>query len=87
MEVSALQKARYAYTPKLPACLSREITRIGVELGSPTESIADQGKLKALFKNSYGKPLASFVQGNNDKIGRVLAVGVILSGGQAPGGA
>ncbi|GHV90594.1 pyrophosphate--fructose 6-phosphate 1-phosphotransferase [Spirochaetia bacterium] len=86
MEVSALQKARYAYTPKLPACLSREITRIGLELGSPTESIADQGKLKALFKNSYGKPLASFVQGNNDKIGRVLAVGVILSGGQAPGG-
>ncbi|GHT69446.1 pyrophosphate--fructose 6-phosphate 1-phosphotransferase [Spirochaetia bacterium] len=86
MEISALQKARYAYTPKLPASLSREIAGIGVELGAPTESLADQKNLRELFKNTYGKPLATFVQGKNDKIGRKLAVGVILSGGQAPGG-
>ncbi|GHU15467.1 pyrophosphate--fructose 6-phosphate 1-phosphotransferase [Spirochaetia bacterium] len=86
MEVSALQKARYAYKPKLPASLSREIAGISVELGSPTESLADQGELRSLFKNTYGKPLATFVQGKNDRIGRKLAVGVILSGGQAPGG-
>ncbi|GHV04721.1 pyrophosphate--fructose 6-phosphate 1-phosphotransferase [Spirochaetia bacterium] len=86
MEVSALQKARYAYKPKLPASLSREIAGISVELGSPTESLADQGELRSLFKNTYGKPLATFVQGKNDKIGCKLAVGVILSGGQAPGG-
>ncbi|GHV61762.1 pyrophosphate--fructose 6-phosphate 1-phosphotransferase [Spirochaetia bacterium] len=86
MEISALQKARYAYKPKLPACLSREITGIGVELGAPTESLADQGELRSLFKNTYGKPLAAFAEGKNDKIGRRLAVGVILSGGQAPGG-
>jgi pyrophosphate--fructose-6-phosphate 1-phosphotransferase len=86
MDISPLQKARYSYKPKLPACLGRETGEIAVELGSPTESIADREDLKALFKHTYGKPLASFTQGKNDKINRELRVGVILSGGQAPGG-
>jgi pyrophosphate--fructose-6-phosphate 1-phosphotransferase len=86
MEISALQKARYAYQPKLPASLSRDIAGIGIEFSSPTESVADQQDLKELFKNTYGKPIAAFVPGSLENINRKLNVGVILSGGQAPGG-
>jgi pyrophosphate--fructose-6-phosphate 1-phosphotransferase len=86
MKISALQEARYRYQPKLPASLSGEVDGISVELGAPTESLADQEELKALFKHSYGKPIATFVSGCNDTIRRPLTVGVILSGGQAPGG-
>jgi pyrophosphate--fructose-6-phosphate 1-phosphotransferase len=86
METSALQRARYAYQPKLPPSLSQDITGIGIEFGSPTESVADQRDLKELFKNTYGKPIATFVQGSLSDIKRKLNVGVILSGGQAPGG-
>ncbi|MDR1024844.1 MAG: diphosphate--fructose-6-phosphate 1-phosphotransferase [Treponema sp.] len=86
MDISALQQARYRYQPKLPASLSREVTGIAVELGAPTESAADQGDLKAIFKHSYGKPIAVFGNGKNDRIRGPLTVGVILSGGQAPGG-
>ncbi|MDR0688751.1 MAG: diphosphate--fructose-6-phosphate 1-phosphotransferase [Spirochaetaceae bacterium] len=86
MEISALQKLRYTYKPKLPAGLSGEITEVALELGAPTESISDQGELRELFKHTYGKPLVAFVRGKNDKIQKKLTVGVILSGGQAPGG-
>ena len=86
MEISALQKARYAYKPKLPEILSGSIEDIAVEFGSPTESISDKEELRGIFKMTYGKPFASFVKGKNDKIKRELKVGVILSGGQAPGG-
>jgi pyrophosphate--fructose-6-phosphate 1-phosphotransferase len=86
MDISPLQKTRYLYKPKLPACLSGDIGEIAVELGSPTESIADREDLKALFRHTYGKPLASFARGKNAAINRELRVGVILSGGQAPGG-
>jgi pyrophosphate--fructose-6-phosphate 1-phosphotransferase len=86
MHISALQEARYRYQPKLPSSLSGEVTGISVELGEPTESLADQEDIKALFKHSYGKPIAAFVSGNNDTIRRPLTVGVVLSGGQAPGG-
>jgi pyrophosphate--fructose-6-phosphate 1-phosphotransferase len=86
MDISALQKARYSYKPKLPASLSGSVDDIAVELGSPTEAISDKDELRGIFKNTYGKPLASFVKGKNDSIKRELKVGVILSGGQAPGG-
>jgi pyrophosphate--fructose-6-phosphate 1-phosphotransferase len=86
MEISALQKVRYTYKPKLPACLSQSIDNISIEFGDPTESAADQQDLKALFKYMYGKPLAAFVSGKNDKMHGELKAGVILSGGQAPGG-
>jgi pyrophosphate--fructose-6-phosphate 1-phosphotransferase len=86
MEISALQTVRYTYQPNLPPSLTLPVENIEVSFGAPTESIADQADLKALFKNTYGKPLASFVQGKNDKTTRKLNVGVILSGGQAPGG-
>ncbi|GHV88494.1 pyrophosphate--fructose 6-phosphate 1-phosphotransferase [Spirochaetia bacterium] len=86
MDISALQKARYGYQPKLPASLAQKPGDIALQLGAPTESVADQGELRGLFKHTYGKPIATFGKGANDKTGRVLSVGVILSGGQAPGG-
>jgi pyrophosphate--fructose-6-phosphate 1-phosphotransferase len=86
MEVSALQKARYAYQPKLPASISGAVSDIAVEFGAPTESVADQDALRELFKHTYGKPLAVFSKGKNTGTGRQLKAGVILSGGQAPGG-
>ena len=86
MEISALQKARYAYKPKLPASLSGKITDIVVETGAATEAVSDREKLKEIFKLTYGKPLVTFTSGKNEKISHELKVGVILSGGQAPGG-
>jgi len=86
MEISVLQKARYEYKPKLPASLAGDVSNISVEFGAPTQSIADREALKGIFKHSYGKPVAVFVNGKNEKIRGELKVGVILSGGQAPGG-
>jgi pyrophosphate--fructose-6-phosphate 1-phosphotransferase len=86
MEVSALQKIRYTYKPKLPPSLSQAVDDIAVELGAPAEAAANRDELREIFKLTYGKPLARFVRGKNDRIRRGLKVGVILSGGQAPGG-
>ena len=86
MDISALQKARYEYKPKLPASLSGAITDIAVETGAATESVADREKLKGIFKLTYGRPLVTFTGGKNTNINRELKAGVILSGGQAPGG-
>jgi pyrophosphate--fructose-6-phosphate 1-phosphotransferase len=86
MEFSNLQKSRYTYKPKLPACLAGAVTDISVQFGGPTEALSDQAALKAIFKHSYGKPVATFVPGKNPAIAQKLSVGVILSGGQAPGG-
>jgi len=91
MGISALQSARYKYFPKLPASLSGDITGLAIESGAPTEAAADKEALKELFKHIYGKPVAAFVNGKNNKgekidIRKELIVGVVLSGGQAPGG-
>jgi pyrophosphate--fructose-6-phosphate 1-phosphotransferase len=86
MEISALQKARYAYSPKLPASLSGGVDEIALQYGSPTESLADREDLRKLFARQYGKPVVTFARGKNDGLRRPLTVGVILSGGQAPGG-
>jgi pyrophosphate--fructose-6-phosphate 1-phosphotransferase len=86
METSALQKARYDYKPKLPAILTVPVGEIALNLGEPTTAVADGEALAALFKHTYGKPIASFTRGKNNKTTRRLTVGVILSGGQAPGG-
>jgi pyrophosphate--fructose-6-phosphate 1-phosphotransferase len=86
MNISPLQQARYFYKPKLPASLFGSIDEIAVEFGSPTEAVSDREELREIFKNTYGKPIALFAKGKNEKIRRELKVGVILSGGQAPGG-
>ena len=86
MNLSPLQKARYEYSPKLPGMLRGGISEISVQVGAPTESVADQAKIKALFPNTYGKEEITFVKGSNTSAAKKQVVGVILSGGQAPGG-
>ena len=86
MDLSPLQKARYAYVPKLPGMLRGGISEISVKVGAPTESVADQDKIKALFPNTYGENEITFVKGSNTSAAKKQVVGVILSGGQAPGG-
>jgi len=86
MNLSPLQKARYEYTPKLPGMLRNGISEICVKEGAETASVADQDKIKALFPNTYGKREITFEKGQNTAAAKKQVVGVILSGGQAPGG-
>ena len=83
MKKSALQKARAAYQPKLPIVLTGAVKAVE---GNPTESVADQEEIKKLFPNTYGLPELKFEKDTNPVHGSAINVGVILSGGQAPGG-
>lgn len=85
-DVSSLQIARYEYNPKLPAVLTGKADKISLELGKNTQAVADTKELQELFEHTYGKPLALVTQGKNEKALEQIKVGVILSGGQAPGG-
>ena len=86
MKISALQQARYSYNPKLPLILREDISKIRPVLGQKTQSVSDQEKLQKLFPNTYGLPKVTFEKGEKANAGRKMNVGVILSGGQAPGG-
>jgi pyrophosphate--fructose-6-phosphate 1-phosphotransferase len=83
MKKSALQKARATYQPKLPIVLTGSVK---VVEGNPTESVADQEAIKSLFPNTYGLPELRFEKSSTPAPGKPVNVGVILSGGQAPGG-
>jgi len=86
MKLSPLQVARYQYNPKLPGMLRNGISEICVKNGEATQSVADQEKIQALFPNTYGKNEITFQKGVNTAPAKKQVVGVILSGGQAPGG-
>lgn len=86
MNQSPLQKARYQYSPKLPGMLRNGISEICVKEGNATQSVADQEKIAALFPNTYGEKEITFEKGENTSAAKKQFVGVILSGGQAPGG-
>ena len=86
MKLSPLQLARYQYAPKLPGMLRNGISEICVKNGGATQSVADQEKIQALFPNTYGKNEITFEKGENTSAPKKQVVGVILSGGQAPGG-
>ena len=86
MEHSPLQKARYSYQPKLPMILRSEMDEIEAVEGAETTSAADQDKIKALFPNTFGQKEISFQKGKSKVEKKKQVVGVILSGGQAPGG-
>ena len=83
MEKSALQKARATYQPKLPIVLTTPVKAVE---GQPTNSVADQEEIKKLFPNTYGLPELKFEKNPNPTACKPINVGVILSGGQAPGG-
>ena len=82
MEKSALQKERAAYQPKLPKALQGAVT---IKEGAATQSVDNQEEIKKLFPNTYGMPLVEFVPAETETH-KAMNVGVILSGGQAPGG-
>ena len=83
MNISALQKERAKYQPKLPKSLKGDFK---IAEGERTQSIADPDEIAALFPNTYGMPIVSFVEGDQKRTFEAVNVGVILSGGQAPGG-
>ncbi|MEI7420619.1 MAG: diphosphate--fructose-6-phosphate 1-phosphotransferase [Prolixibacteraceae bacterium] len=83
MTKSALQIERAKYTPKMPKALQRNVKIVS---GENTESVADQDEIKKLFPNTYGMPIVTLVEGEGIDTSEILNVGVILSGGQAPGG-
>ena len=82
MKKSALQVARAAYQPKLPKALQGPVKAVE---GSATQSVGNQEEIKALFPNTYGMPVIEFAAAESEN-GQAINVGIILSGGQAPGG-
>ncbi|MCY1152470.1 MAG: diphosphate--fructose-6-phosphate 1-phosphotransferase [Sphaerochaetaceae bacterium] len=86
MDLSPLQRARYEYQPKLPSILTEAIDTVIPVKGESTSPSSDQDQIKALFPNTYGLNKVTFAKGNNEEIKKQINVGVILSGGQAPGG-
>ncbi|MBD5221909.1 MAG: diphosphate--fructose-6-phosphate 1-phosphotransferase [Bacteroidales bacterium] len=84
MKKSALQRVRSKYQPKLPLSLQGDVT---LRVGQATQSVANQGEIKALFPHTYGLPVVECVKDENpQRVEEPFNVGIILSGGQAPGG-
>ena len=85
-KLSPLQIERLKYQPKLPATLAQGINSLELHEGAPTQAVRDQAQINELFKNTYGKPVVTFKNTAKTSTSNVRNVGVILSGGQAPGG-
>ena len=84
--LSPLQIERLKYQPKLPSSLANGINHLISQEGAATEAVANKEEIKALFKNTYGKPTVTFQTSTESVASKERNVGVILSGGQAPGG-
>lgn len=85
-KLSPLQIERLKYQPKLPSSLAEGINSLEMAEGSTTQSVRDQEQIQELFKNTYGKPVVTFKHSTMSKEAGIRNIGVILSGGQAPGG-
>ena len=85
-ELSALQTERLKYRPKLPSSLAGGINNLMLSEGNKTQSVKDQEQIQELFKNTYGKPIVTFKTVSTGTQSEARNIGVILSGGQAPGG-
>lgn len=84
MKKSALQRVRAEYQPKLPKALQGPVK---LNIGEATESVADQEEIKKLFPHTYGLPIVQFETAEAaERVEEPFNVGIILSGGQAPGG-
>ncbi|WP_031505591.1 diphosphate--fructose-6-phosphate 1-phosphotransferase [Borreliella garinii] len=87
MNTSLFQQERQKYVPKLPNILKKDFKNISLVYGEKTEAIQDRQALKEFFKNTYGLPIVSFAEGeSNLSFSKALNIGIILSGGPAPGG-
>ncbi len=86
-KLSELQKLRVKYKPQLPAILRGSFSSFGPGKGKKTTAVSDTAKVKKIFPNTFGGPVVTFKKGKNKKISRgPVTAGVVLSGGQAPGG-
>jgi len=85
-ELSPLHKERLQYQPKLPQVLAAGIKNINIEEGKKTSAISDSAEIEKLFPNSFGEPIVTFKESQGNVSLEKRNVGVILSGGQAPGG-
>jgi len=85
-ELSPLQIERLKYQPKLPSSLSEGVNKLELVQGENTTAARDAEQIQELFKNTYGKPVVTFNSTENENASEIKNVGVILSGGQAPGG-
>jgi pyrophosphate--fructose-6-phosphate 1-phosphotransferase len=84
--LSPLQEQRLKYQPKLPAALKTKPKKIGVKKGKPTKSVSDPAAIKKLFPHTFGQGDIQFVEGKDGLKTDAIKVGVVLSGGQSPGG-
>lgn len=85
-QLSALEKVRKQYQPKLPPALRQGIANVKLQAGGATQPVKDQEAIQSSFPHTYGLPVVELVPGSKDPASKALKVGVILSGGQAPGG-
>lgn len=85
-ELSPLQIERLKYQPKLPASLREGVNKLELVQGENTQAVRDAEQIQELFKKTYGKPIVTFESTENENESEIKNVGVILSGGQAPGG-
>ena len=85
-ELSPLQIERLKYQPKLPKVLQNGVNFVSMSKGASTQSVANQSEVKALFPNCYGEPVVTFSSSSEENSTEARNIGVILSGGQAPGG-
>ena len=85
-KLSPLQIERLNYRPKLPSSLQKGVNAVELVEGAATESVSDRQQIKELFVNTYGKPVVTFNASSSSSPSETRNVGVILSGGQAPGG-
>lgn len=85
-DLSPLQIERLKYQPKLPSSLQNGVNKLELVQGEKTKALSDEDQIKALFNNTFGKPVVTFNSIENENTASQRNVGVILSGGQAPGG-
>lgn len=85
-DLSPLQIERLKYQPKLPESLREGVNKLELIQGENTSAVRDEEQIKELFKNNYGKPIVTFNSTETENIPVPRNIGVILSGGQAPGG-
>ena len=83
---SALERARAGYEPRVPPMLKRRLGEIAVEPGEATTALDDREAIRRRFPRTFGQPILRFVRATNRDAGRPRRVGVVFSGGQAPGG-
>ena len=86
-KISELQTERAKFKPVLPSIIKNGPAKVITKFGTPTKSVSDYETVQKLFPNTYGMPTVNFIKGKKSEVAKkIIKVGVVLSGGQAPGG-